>query len=73
MRPLAHQLLGQGLHVFVEGALQLVHQLLDLGILGALSQGPHEALLGLHEAPFGDRHLAVLDAQRGVPKDGLDR
>ena len=69
---IALHLLGERLKVAVERLAQLVHQPLDLGIGRVLRERILQLLLQAPQILLGQRHPAILDAQRGFPEDLLD-
>ncbi len=64
---LAQGLLGQGFEETIQSLLQLVHEALDLFVVGTLRQGFHEGFLDAAQVAFGEAQLALLDPQRGLP------
>ena len=60
--------LGHRLQIAVERLAQLLHQALDLLVGRALGERFLELLLQPAQVALGEREIAVLDAQRGVPQ-----
>ena len=63
--------LGERLQIAVERLAQLLHQPLDLGVGRVLGERVLQLLLQPPQIALGERHVAVLDAQRGVPQQLL--
>ena len=73
-RLLAHllRLLDHGVEKLVQGPLQLGHQPLQLLVARALLQRLAQRLLELAQLPLGQGQAAVLEMQRGIPKQVED-
>lgn len=69
----AGQLGGGRRKVAIERLLQLVHQLLDLGLRRAALQRLHQPLPSLFQPPLGEWHVALLHPQRRFPEQIADR
>ncbi|MCY1297286.1 hypothetical protein D9M70_467190 [compost metagenome] len=61
------RLLGEGLHVFLHGLAQLLHQLGDFLVGRIALQRVRERLLCVAQAPLGERQVAIFDAERDLP------
>ena len=59
--------------IAVEGLLQLIHQPIDLGGRRITLQRVGQGLARLLELPLGQRHIALLDAQRRLPQQVAHR
>ena len=69
----APRLLDHRLEHAVDRLLQLLDQLLDLGVGRVVGERVLQPLLDRAQIALGHRQLAVLDAQRGVPQQVLHR